>query len=527
MKESNCGILIVGGGTGGCAAAMAATDLGCTVIMTEETDWIGGQLTAQAVPPDEHPWIESFGCTRRCRRFRDAVRQYYRDYYPLTARARADGHLNPGKGNVSRICHEPRAALAVLNNELARAQSAARLEMRLRRRPVEVFTEGDSIRAVRLLNMETGADEIVHARYVLDATETGELLALGGVEYVTGAESQSQTGEPHAVSGEPQPRNMQAVTWCFAMGYDPSGAHHVIDKPAQYDRWRAFRPDFWPGPLIGWDALQPHTLAPVRYHLLPGDGPLEHSMFAYRRIICRDHFAAGTMPEEVTIVNWVLNDYFAGNIIDEPAELARERLGEARQLSLSLMYWLQTEAPRVGGGAGYPCLRPRPDITGTADGLAKSVYIRESRRIQAVFTVTENHIGSGCHPGVVKAEPFFDSVGIGCYRIDLHPSTGGDNYIDVGALPFEIPLGALLPVRTRNLLPACKNIGTTHISNGCYRLHPVEWNIGEAAGALAAFCVARECEPSAVREREPLLNKFQSLLVQQGFELRWPELKAL
>ena len=47
-------ILIVGGGTGGCAAAMSATSMGMHVIMTEPTDWIGGQLTSQTVPPDEH-----------------------------------------------------------------------------------------------------------------------------------------------------------------------------------------------------------------------------------------------------------------------------------------------------------------------------------------------------------------------------------------------------------------------------------------------------------------------------------------
>jgi monoamine oxidase len=57
-------ILIAGGGTGGVAAAMMACDLGHRVILTEETDWVGGQLTAQIVPPDEHPWIEHFGCTR-------------------------------------------------------------------------------------------------------------------------------------------------------------------------------------------------------------------------------------------------------------------------------------------------------------------------------------------------------------------------------------------------------------------------------------------------------------------------------
>ena len=124
MSERNTDILIVGGGTGGCAAALGAASLGYRVILTEITDWIGGQLTAQAVPPDEHPWIEQFGCTARYRHFRDGVRQYYRDHYPLLPAARADPHLNPGAGDVSRICHEPRVALAVLQGMLAYDRAA-------------------------------------------------------------------------------------------------------------------------------------------------------------------------------------------------------------------------------------------------------------------------------------------------------------------------------------------------------------------------------------------------------------------
>jgi hypothetical protein len=119
-----------------------------------------------------------------------------------------------------------------------------------------------------------------------------------------------------------------------------------------------------------------------------------------------------------------------------------------------------------------------------------------------------------------RAEPYADSVGIGYYRIDLHPSTGGDNYLDVPALPFRIPLGALLPVRVRNLLPAAKNIGTTHITNGCYRLHPVEWNVGEVAGLLAAWCQANSIEPAQAPDR---IEEFQAALVKEGIELAWPE----
>ena len=89
-------------------------------MLTEETDWVGGQLTAQAVPPDEHPWIERFGCTALYRELRDGVRAYYRTWYPLTAAAAKWRALNPGAGWVSKLCHEPRVALAVLDGLLAR-----------------------------------------------------------------------------------------------------------------------------------------------------------------------------------------------------------------------------------------------------------------------------------------------------------------------------------------------------------------------------------------------------------------------
>jgi hypothetical protein len=74
-----------------------------------------------------------------------------------------------------------------------------------------------------------------------------------------------------------------------------------------------------------------------------------------------------------------------------------------------------------------------------------------------------------------------------------------------------------------NLLPANKNIGTTHLTNGCYRLHPVEWNIGESVGALAAFCRAKKCSPRAVSKKAELLAEFQAQLVAQGVSLAWPK----
>jgi FAD dependent oxidoreductase len=523
-SESETDVLIVGGGTGGCAAAIAATALGKRVILTEATDWIGGQLTSQAVPPDEHPWIEAYGCTSSYRQFREGVRRYYRERYALTPVAQANRALNPGDCWVSQLCHEPPVALAVLEQMMAPARAAGLLDVRLRSEPLRVDVQGDRARSVSLRNLETGAEETVHAEYVLDATECGDLLPLAGVEYVSGAESQAETGEPHAVCGPAQPDNVQALTWCFPVSFDPKGKH-VIDRPRQYDRWSTYTPRVappWPGRLLDWAHTDPETLDVRRRVLLPDEDPDPYQvLWLYRRIVCADHYLPEHKPHEATLVNWPQHDYFEGNIIDKPPELAARYLEEARQLSLSWLYWLQTEAPRPDGGIGYPGLYLRPDLVGTTDGLAKSPYVRESRRIRAVFTVTERHVGAEAR-GSREAEHFDDSVGIGWHRVDLHPSTGGDNYIDISPLPFQIPLGALIPIRVENMLPACKNIGVTHIANGCYRMHPVEWNIGEAAGLLAAYCLDRKLVPRQVQADKRELRDFQRLLRHQRIDLEWP-----
>ncbi len=527
--DGSADILIVGGGTGGCAAAMAAASLGKRVILTEETDWIGGQLTSQAVPPDEHRWIESFGCTGRYRAFRNLVRQYYRQHYPLNAESYQDMYLNPGNGFVSRLCHEPRVSLAVLNQMMAKYFMAGLLDIRTKYKPISVDVVGDVLRSVTFIDMDQGFERTFEAKYILDATELGDLLPLAGVEYVTGFESQSDTGEEHALSGKPQPDNVQSITWCMAVGYDPKGTH-VIDKPSQYDYWNNYYPNLtpsWQGKLFTWDILRhEHGKSWVQHRTLFPDGAdnPDDSLWTHRRIVSKDRFQPGTVPHDVTMVNAWQHDYFANSIIDKTDDEISIYLEEARQLSLSWLYWLQTESPRPDGGVGWPGLYLRPDIVGTPDGLAKYPYIRESRRIKAEFTITETHLSPRSSEDTL-AQSFFDSVGVGLYHTDLHPSTGGDNGIhDLETLPFQIPLGALLPIRMENLLPACKNLGTTHLSNGAYRLHPVEWNVGEASGLLAAFCIEKKSLPKAVRENKSLLEEFQALCVSQGMELEWPSL---
>lgn len=532
--EFESDIVIIGGGLGGVAAALAATRNGASVIMTEPTDWIGGQVSQQAVPPDEHKWIETMGRTHSYAMFRNAVRKYYKTHYPLTEKAKQNEHLNPGNGYVSRLCHPPSVAVAVLNAMLAPAIRSGKLKVLYQTKPIEAFIQNDKILAVRCTSAMTGKDITLNGKMFLDASEEGDLLPLSGTEYVIGAESQKQTGESHAPE-KADPANIQAFTWCFAMDH-LEGEDHTIEKPETYDFWRNYIPKLtppWPGHLLSLTYSHPITLEQRTVNFVPcgKDIPAPHTdpvnFWLYRRIIDRDNFRAGTYPSDITIVNWPQNDFLLGNITDVDEKTREQNLYKARQLSLSLFYWLQTEVPRPDGGTGWKGLRLRSDITGTSD-LAKYPYIRESRRIVAEYTIVEQDVARSERLQFVKNEgdqvlgkPYHDSVGVGYYRLDLHPSTGGDNYIDLDSVPFQIPLGAMIPVRMDNLIPACKNIGTTHITNGSYRLHPVEWTIGEAAGVLAAYSLQKKLPPRAAREKDKRLKRFQDLLIKNGFELEW------
>jgi len=533
MTALRADVLVVGGGLGGVAAALAALEAGRTVVLTEQYAWLGGQLTSQAVPLDEHSWIEQFGATARYRRLRDGIREHYRRWYPLTAAARAERTLNPGDGLVSRLCAEPRAGVAVIDGMLAPHRAAGRLTLVQPAVPVAVETAGDRIRSVALRRLDDGTEVQVEADYVIDATELGDLLPLAGAEYVTGFESRAETGEPSAPEAA-QPQNQQAFSWCFVL--DHVDGDHTIDRPAAYERWRTAQPDYWGAPMISLTGPDPRTLETLTRTFTPhaarpeavadqGKDPGDRELWTFRRILARDNLVPGTLASDLVLVNWPMIDYLGGTLVDVSAEDAARHEAEARQQSLSMLYWLQTEAPRPDGGTGFPGLRLRGDVTEGPEGLAMAPYIRESRRILALSRITENDLSIAIR-GDARPATTPDSVGVGMYRIDLHPTTGGDNYLDIASVPFEIPLGILIPRRLENLLPGGKNAGTTHITNGAFRLHPVEWNIGEVAGSLAAFCIEHGERPRAVHETPALLRNFQRTLTRQGVELHWPDVRG-
>lgn len=505
-------VAVIGGSLGGVMAAISAAKENKKVFLCEQSDWVGGQLTSQGVPPDENKWIEEQGGTESYHAFREAVRDYYRTLPEIAPEAKERWNLNPGNAWVSRIAHEPAAAEKILRDMMAPYMATGHIVLECETVAVSSVVENDMINAVTVKSLKTGEEKVIEAAYFLDATDCGDLLPVVGAEFRTGAESKEMTGEPEAAdvadSGD-----LQAITWVAALELLPEDSDYVPEKPEKYDEYAAIDVPHCDCKLLSWytNKLQGPGTRKLGMNDGEGNDPASKGLWNYRRIIDTPNFTDGR--NEVTLLNWPQNDYWMGNIFDDPD--AEEHLKRARDLTKCAVYWLQTEAQRADGGKGYK-VRLRPDIMGTEDGLAKMPYIRESRRIVAKRLICEQEIVRDFTDKPLMVE---DSVGVGHYSMDLHMTTKSHNHFMRKTWPFEIPLSAMIPVRIKNLIPACKNIGCTHLTGGCYRLHPIEWNIGEVAGYIAAYCMDKGISMNELLEKD--IEAFQAFLTERGIQLHW------
>jgi len=533
-KTIKCDIFIAGGGLGGVAAALKIWQLNnkesakpLHVVLSEETDWLGGQATAQGVSAlDENSLVETTGCTDNYQKFRHAIRNNYASNYRLARQPsnvqlsellNKDKYLYPGNCWVSRLSFEPKVALAELDTMLSPALSNSSLKVLYRHKPFAVKNRRNffplisnkhaPIKSIYLVNLDTDEHICVRAKLFIDATEFGDLLALSNTPYKTGAESQEQTGESHAPE-KADPDNVQDFTYPFALELRP-GENHTVNKPPLYD-------DLLQRGQFSFDGFQMFTESSRD---TPEGKQKLRPFWTYRRLIDASYFIDHNYPNDIAMINWSSNDVRGKNIIDKPAQTQAEYLAFGKLVSLGFLYWLQTEVPREDGGKGYPELALRPDIMGTLDGFSKHPYIRESRRAETKYTIVEQDIASTFN-SERRAKNFTDSVGIGLYPIDIH---GHEEIPGAGQAtkPFQIPLGSLIPQNFNGLLPACKNIGVTHITNGAYRLHPIEWAIGEAQGALTYYCLKHKVRPEYVLANLTTLRHFQHTLIETGVPIYW------
>ena len=213
------------------------------------------------------------------------------------------------------------------------------------------------------------------------------------------------------------------------------------------------------------------------YQMYGDDPPIPNNMspgpfFSWRRIRAKS--------PEIGLMNWPRQDFAAESILDRtPADLARI-LQDAKRTSIAFLYWIQTDL-------GHPEVKLRPTswepptaCRNTRTSANRGACWREGR-------VTEQDIVDEYWPGP-RARWFDDSIGIGFYMVDIHPC--GANERGRMMMPKPFPDSDVRRCCRRpliNFLPAGKNIGVTHLTNGAFRLHPIEWMVGEAAGTVASL----------------------------------------
>lgn len=456
-------VLVVGGGTGGVAAALQAARRGAKTVLASEFSWLGGMLTAAGVAaPDGNELL--------------AWQTGIWGAFLRSLQQRQPQGLDHAW--VSFFTYEPQIGAAIFADWV---QALSNLLWLPERYPLEVKKQGNAITAVRF------ADCLVQAKVTLDATELGDVLALAEIPYRWGWEWQSQWQEPSAPvhpSTLTQTYAVQAPTWVFVMQDFASESAPALVAPAEVN-----------------SAEMNHEMNQMFAGTWDGYGP--ESFLNY-----------GRLPGNRFMINWPQqgNDYGlrAERLI--ASETARQEfLQEAYAHTQHYAYFLQQQLGRRYGLATDVFPHSSNKLGGGAYALQP--YYRESRRLQGLTTVREQDI-LPIPDGRVAALPInclgqVSAVAIGNYandhhypgfRFSLHPKSirWGGRWTGT---PFALPYECLIPAIIDGLLVCEKNSSVSHIANGATRLQPMVLGIGQAAGMAAALCVERACQPRELPTR--------------------------
>ncbi len=466
-------VLVVGGGTGGTAAAIQAARRGVSVVLVSELPWLGGMLTAAGVSAPDGNELAAFQTG------------IWGEFLKALRRRQPEG-LNHGW--VSFFTYQPAVGAQIFADWV---NALPNLRWIAGQRPCEVLRQGDRITGVRFDQLT------VKAQITLDGTELGDLLALGEVPYRWGWETRQaaelegrEPSTPDSLSDRADP--LYAITQRY---------------PVQSPTWVAVMQDYGEGQRA------PFIEAPPQ---VSPDSDFEGAWAGYDAAgtPAGEHFLNyGRLPGDCFMINWPHrgNDYGVGlqRLIESaPARLQYQQ--EAQWHSQSFVRYIQSQ---LGSRYGLALGTFPPTEHSSSGAFALMPYYRESRRLKGLMTVCEGDIlpveGGQTAALPVNQAGEMSAIALGNYPNDHHypgfemplaPKSirWGGRWTGT---PFTIPYEALVPETVDGLLACEKNISVSHIANGATRLQPVVLGIGQAAGMAAALCIEQKCQPRDLVKR--------------------------
>ncbi|MDM9580977.1 FAD-dependent oxidoreductase [Nostoc sp. GT001] len=447
-------VLVVGGGTGGTAAAIQAARRGAKTILVSEFPWLGGMLTSAGVSVPDGNELEAFQ-TGLWGAFLQELRQ------------RQPGGLD--NSWVSFFSYDPQIGAEIFADWV---QELPNLHWISGQVPLEVFRQGDSITGVRFANFA------VTAKIILDGTELGDLLALADIPYRWGWELRSQWGEPSApvaFNSLTQKYPVQAPTYVVIM--QDFGEAVAPEIPAA--------PNYNPSQFTGaWDGYGAEAF--LNYGRLPG------GLFMMNWPICGNDYGEGV-----------------GRLIESDVSRG-EFIQESRWHSQNFAHFIQNQIGRRYGLA-------EKVFPHTSTAFALHPYYRESRRLVGLTTIREQDIlpiaggrVASIFNDAIAVGNYANDHHYPGVQFPLQPKSirWGGRWTGT---PFTIPYSCLIPATTDGFLVCEKNISVSHIANGATRLQPVVMGIGQAAGMAAAICVELNCQP-----RDLPIRKLQTALLEDN-----------
>ncbi|WP_066836406.1 FAD-dependent oxidoreductase [Rufibacter ruber] len=438
-------LLIIGGGASGTTAGVQAARMGSKVLIVEETEWLGGMLTAAGVAAIDGNHQMPSGLWGE---FRQKLYNYY------------GGPAAVETGWVSNTLFEP----SIGNRMLKELANEKNLTIWYNTTWQDVKKKG----AGWTVTVKNGKKtRTIEAKLIIDATELGDVMAKAGAKYDIGMDSRQETGEEFA----PEQANdiIQDMTYVVVLKEYPKGVDKTIKKPAGYNP-KEFD--------CACDVSDPAA-----------DGGPNNN--------CLQMMGYGKLPNGKYMINWPKcgNDIYLNIIEKTPAERA-EALKEAKLHTLRFVYYLQTEL-------GFRNFGIAQDEFPTKDDFPMIPYHRESRRVKGLAQFALQHVAK---PYDQKEAYYRTGIAVGDYTIDHHhlknPNAPAIDFVKIKVPSYNVPLGSLIPQGVDGLIVAEKSIGVTNIVNGATRLQPVVLGIGQAAGALAAVALKNNVQPKDVNIRE-------------------------